>query len=169
MPRSEIITGVLGTLLVVGLTIFYIFRYQAHFSAVQNIFPSPTQTQDRTQSTIPTQLPTKTLTATPTPKQSITLTAAEVQKHNSASDCWIIISNNVYNVTQYLNIHPGGADQIIPYCGKDATAAFQTQGGQGSHSAEADQQLIPLLVGKLGREVSSQTVSVSRRNRIDDD
>ena len=33
----------------------------------------------------------------------------EISKHNKESSCWIIIDNKVYDVTQFLDKHPGGA------------------------------------------------------------
>lgn len=34
---------------------------------------------------------------------SATLSLAEIQKHNNPEDCWIIIRDVVYNVTEFLN------------------------------------------------------------------
>ncbi len=83
---------------------------------------------------------------------SAAIPASEVAKHNSSSDCWIIISNKVYDVTVHLRTHPGGAGLITPYCGKDATKAFQTKGGLGgNHSSRAYNQLTPLYVGDLAQ------------------
>lgn len=48
------------------------------------------------------------------------ITAAEVSKHNTRDDCWIIIDDNVYNVTDYIDEHPGG-DSIMNNAGGDAT------------------------------------------------
>ncbi len=35
------------------------------------------------------------------------VTKEEVKKHNSAADCWIIINDRVYDVTQFVPRHPG--------------------------------------------------------------
>ena len=81
-----------------------------------------------------------------------TISAQEVAKHSSSSDCWIIISNKVYNVSSYLRSHPGGAGTITPYCGKDATHAFDTKdlGGSGAnHSSRAYNHLDSIYVGDL--------------------
>jgi cytochrome b involved in lipid metabolism len=86
-------------------------------------------------------------------KRSVILTTDEVSKHALPDNCWIIIGNNVYGVTNFLNEHPGGSFRITPFCGKDATDAFATQGGRGSHSAEAYKLLPSLLIGALGSTV----------------
>lgn len=41
----------------------------------------------------------------------------EVHKHNTAADCWITYKNNVYNVTSFLELHPGGADLVLKAAG----------------------------------------------------
>ncbi len=37
----------------------------------------------------------------------------EVEKHNRAEDCWIVIHQRVIDVTSFLNSHPGGASVIL--------------------------------------------------------
>lgn len=81
---------------------------------------------------------------------SKTFTTAEVATHNKPQDCYLIIHNNVYNVTNFLDQHPGGTDVILPYCGKDATQAFETQGGRrGTHSQSARSLLAQYQIGTL--------------------
>lgn len=53
---------------------------------------------------------------------------ADVAKHNTDKDCWIIIENNVYDVTGFISDHPGGSDILIQMGGKDATNDFQSVG-----------------------------------------
>ncbi|KAL2918137.1 hypothetical protein HK105_202064 [Polyrhizophydium stewartii] len=54
-----------------------------------------------------------------------TITLDEVAKHNSASDCWVVIHGSVYDLTAFLSEHPGGSKVILKQAGKDATAAFE--------------------------------------------
>ncbi|KAH9257606.1 hypothetical protein BASA81_004055 [Batrachochytrium salamandrivorans] len=49
---------------------------------------------------------------------------AEVQKHKTDKDCWVILHNEVYDVTKFLPDHPGGKKAIMLYAGKDATVEF---------------------------------------------
>jgi cytochrome b involved in lipid metabolism len=51
-------------------------------------------------------------------------TIEEVNKHNTKDDCWIIVKNNVYNMTEFSLIHPGGKNLILSVAGKDATEFF---------------------------------------------
>ncbi len=74
-------------------------------------------------------------------------TSAQVATHKTASDCWFIINNKVYNVTSYLPNHPGG--DISQYCGTDASSMFNTRPDGTSHSNRAQQALAQLLVGDL--------------------
>ena len=72
---------------------------------------------------------------------------ADVRKHGSASSCWAAIDGGVYDLTRWIDAHPGGSDAILGICGTDATAAFDAQhGGQGSPARE----LAALKVGVLG-------------------
>jgi cytochrome b involved in lipid metabolism len=51
-------------------------------------------------------------------------TASEVAVHNKETDCWVILFNEVFDVTTFLNDHPGGKDAIMLFAGQDATEQF---------------------------------------------
>jgi cytochrome b involved in lipid metabolism len=92
---------------------------------------------------------------TGSPQNTLTLSVDEVGKHNRADDCWIIIAGRVYDVTRYLPLHPDGPDSIIPYCGTDATAAFNTKGGIGKpHSPKANNLLARYYLGDLNSKIT---------------
>ena len=54
------------------------------------------------------------------------LSAVQVAEHNSRASCWIIVSGHVYDVTDFLEQHPGGAAVILQYAGKDATEEYES-------------------------------------------
>ncbi|GJE91365.1 glyoxylate dehydrogenase [Phanerochaete sordida] len=53
------------------------------------------------------------------------LTGPEVAKHNGRDSCWIIVHGKVYDVTDFLDEHPGGSRIILKYAGQDATEAYE--------------------------------------------
>jgi len=54
-------------------------------------------------------------------------TMEQVAQHSSEPDCWTAINVNVYNVTAFINEHPGGDRNILKICGIDGSAAFNRQ------------------------------------------
>ncbi|ODQ82117.1 hypothetical protein BABINDRAFT_59190 [Babjeviella inositovora NRRL Y-12698] len=48
----------------------------------------------------------------------------EIATHNSAESCWLIIDGKVYDLTDFLDEHPGGKKIILKHAGTDATAEF---------------------------------------------
>merc|ERR1712048_1436070 len=52
------------------------------------------------------------------------MTMDEVAKHTSKTDCWVVVSDQVLDVTKFLGEHPGGELAILTFAGKDATEEF---------------------------------------------
>ncbi|CAK69152.1 unnamed protein product (macronuclear) [Paramecium tetraurelia] len=48
----------------------------------------------------------------------------KVQQHNTQKDAWIVLQDNIYDVSYYIEKHPGGREQILRGVGKDATFLF---------------------------------------------
>ena len=46
------------------------------------------------------------------------LNGADVAKHNSINSCFVVIHGQAYDVTEFLDEHPGGARSILRYGGK---------------------------------------------------
>ena len=69
----------------------------------------------------------------------------DVAAHDRPSDCWIIVRGVVYDVTSFLESHPGGPLLILSVAGGDATQAFAAPG----HSTRAVEQLLSMRVGVL--------------------
>ncbi|WIA19552.1 hypothetical protein OEZ86_013277 [Tetradesmus obliquus] len=61
-----------------------------------------------------------------------TFTLDECKKHASDKDCWLVVHGKVYNVTDFLEEHPGGYDIILTSAGKDATQDFEEIGHSNS-------------------------------------
>jgi len=73
-----------------------------------------------------------------------TFTEAEVSTHNKRSDLWIILKNKVYDVTPFVEEHPGG-DAILNNAGGDSTVGFF--GPQ--HGTKVFEMLDDFLIGDL--------------------
>jgi cytochrome b involved in lipid metabolism len=55
----------------------------------------------------------------------IILTREFVAEHfDRPKYCWTIVEERVYNLTEYVDRHPGGREEILNLCGVDGTAAF---------------------------------------------
>ncbi|CAN4104562.1 unnamed protein product [Withania somnifera] len=69
----------------------------------------------------------------------------EVSLHNSPNDCWVIINAKAYNVTNFLNDHPGGEEVLVMAAGKDASEEFEEAG----HGSAARLMLDEFYVGEV--------------------
>lgn len=49
---------------------------------------------------------------------------AEIRKHNSIHDGWVVLRGKVYNISPYLAYHPGGSSILERVLGKDITALY---------------------------------------------
>ena len=76
---------------------------------------------------------------------SSTYTWDEVRQHTSAGDLWLVIDNKIYDVSQWMDEHPGGDFVLLQEAGKDATAAFADIG----HSPYAEGLLKEYYIGDL--------------------
>ncbi|KAJ1372569.1 hypothetical protein KIN20_034755 [Parelaphostrongylus tenuis] len=57
-------------------------------------------------------------------KKRMSVDHVELVRHNNREDCWIHISGQVYDVTSYLEFHPGGIPELMRAAGTDATGLF---------------------------------------------
>jgi len=74
----------------------------------------------------------------------------EISTHNTVSNCYMVVSGLVYDISNYSTDHPGGEPSIASFCGKEATQAFNTMGGKGkSHSLSAKDLLESKNIGVL--------------------
>ncbi|XP_037030399.1 cytochrome b5-like [Bradysia coprophila] len=85
---------------------------------------------------------------------------AEVAKHNSNKSVWFVIHNNVYDVTEFLNEHPGGEEVLLEQGGRTASEAFEDVG----HSSDAREMMKKFKVGEI---IESERTTVNERSTPD--
>ena len=75
------------------------------------------------------------------------LRMSEVCQHTGESGLaiWTVIHNRVYDVTAFLQEHPGGEAVLVENSGLDSTEQFEDAG----HSSDAREMLAEFLVGEL--------------------
>lgn len=96
-------------------------------------------------------------------------TLSEVSAHCELDDCWIVINDSVYNVTRFLQEHPGGRDVILEHAGRDATIAFYGSG----HSPHGFSLLQEFRIGTLAKHehvnlFGRSSLMVPEKTRNDD-
>ena len=72
-------------------------------------------------------------------------TLKEVAFHCTAGDCWMVIMDFVYDLTEFIDFHPAGREIMLEYAGSDATSVFNEK----PHSIEAASMLDKYIVGQL--------------------
>lgn len=95
----------------------------------------------------------------------VILTEEEVAKHDTEEDCWLVIRGKVYNVSSYLDDHPGGVEIVMDLAGQDATEDYDDVG----HSEEADGMLVDYYVGDLNQDSKNKasTQPVKKTTKIE--
>ncbi|XP_061029329.1 cytochrome b5 type B isoform X1 [Eubalaena glacialis] len=69
----------------------------------------------------------------------------EVAKRNCPKEIWLVIHGRVYDVTGFLNEHPGGEEVLLEQAGGDATESFEDVG----HSSDAREMLKQYYIGDV--------------------
>ncbi|KAL4146836.1 hypothetical protein PRNP1_010637 [Phytophthora ramorum] len=83
-------------------------------------------------------------------------TLEDVAPHKTAEDCWMVIRDEgvrkVYDVTAFLDDHPGGPEIMVDVAGQDASDEFEDIG----HSNDARAQLKQFEIGKIKGDVKQE-------------
>jgi len=72
-------------------------------------------------------------------------TLAEVKEHKDSRSSWIVIHDIVYDVTKFLEEHPGGEEVLLEQAGDYATEPFEDVG----HSTDARELMKDYIIGEL--------------------
>lgn len=83
-----------------------------------------------------------------------TLSRSEIESHNTAKSCYVTLGNNVYDVTDFLDSHPGGAELVLEYAGKDVADILKDEASH-THSDTAYEVLDDSLVGFVASDKST--------------
>jgi len=75
------------------------------------------------------------------------VTLEELKKHTTKDSLYVLLHEQVYDVTKFIDEHPGGDEVILAEAGIDATEAFEDVG----HSDEARALLPDMLVGTFDK------------------
>jgi hypothetical protein len=102
-----------------------------------SVTPAPATTPSAVASSTPTPAPTK-----------VGYTMAQVRANNTAANCWAVIDDSVYDLTNWIKSHPGGSGAIVGLCGTDGSAAFSVKHGNQSRPAA---QLNSYRLGPLAK------------------
>lgn len=79
-------------------------------------------------------------------------TMAEVARHNTTEDCWMVIESQVYDFSNYIPKHPAPAVVMANWCGKEATQGMKTKGYGNNHSQTAWEMMAGYQIGILKEE-----------------
>ena len=79
-------------------------------------------------------------------------TTREVALHNAPPSIWSIYKGSVYDITMYVNCHPGGAKILEKVFGKDMTGMFNRFHGY----INIDNIIGPLKIGYIKKEQPSE-------------
>ncbi|CAL5428660.1 unnamed protein product [Camellia sinensis] len=114
-------------------------------------------------------------------------TMREASQHNTKDDCWVVIDGKieieaeenyahqqqqrtllVYDVSTYLDEHPGGDDVMVAATGKDATDEFEDAG----HSKSARELMETFCIGELDpaspRAIIPELEIPSKKKQLED-
>lgn len=67
----------------------------------------------------------------------------DVQEHSTMNNCWVVVNEKVYDVTEFIKEHPGGSEAILKHAATDVTEDYEM------HSKDAQTRWKTLQIGQL--------------------
>ncbi|KAL6108673.1 cyb5r4 [Pungitius sinensis] len=92
----------------------------------------------------------------------IEVTKEELQRHNTRNDCWTCIRGMVYNVSPYMDYHPGGEEELMKAAGIDGTDLFD----QVHRWVNYESMLKECLVGRMATTAMKAIVPSSPQSSL---
>jgi len=87
------------------------------------------------------------------------ITVDELKANSSKEKLYVLLHGKVYDVTKFIDEHPGGDEVILAESGQDATEAFEDVG----HSEEARALLPGLYIGDIEQNANLKTGASARQ------
>jgi cytochrome b involved in lipid metabolism len=148
--KISILVGLIVVVIILGGVFYYLNKNKSNQNDENNATQPVSSAVSEQAATSSKETSTKVETTTETESTSESeekyYTMEEVQKHNSRESCWTVVREDVYDLTKWIDKHPGGADKILKLCGKDGTQAFERKhGGQ----EKPEKSLEQFEIGKL--------------------
>jgi len=84
----------------------------------------------------------------------------EIKQHRSSKSCWLVIHGKVYDVTKFLDQHPGGEEVMLDASGRNATQDFEDVG----HSVDALNIMPTYLIGTLNNDSTKTPQDTNQSN-----
>jgi cytochrome b involved in lipid metabolism len=151
MKITSIIAIVCGAVLI-GFGAWMTTQMGSEVPTVPNTPEPSAQEATTTKDTTPTAVdnttgvtPNTESANSPTPS---TYTLSDVVKHATPDDCWTTVDGVVYDLTPFVQKHPGGVRDISKICGTDGTSAFSREHGD---DGKANAMLDSLSIGNLAQ------------------
>uniref|UniRef100_A0A2A4IU75 Cytochrome b5 heme-binding domain-containing protein n=1 Tax=Heliothis virescens TaxID=7102 RepID=A0A2A4IU75_HELVI len=91
-----------------------------------------------------------------------TLAEVRARRGTNGQPLWIVYKDGVYDVTNYIDEHPGGAETILEEAGQDATSAFEDIG----HSSDARAVLQKYKIGEIVEEEKRFDANGKKKKKV---
>eukprot|EP01064_Diplonema_japonicum_P037915 TRINITY_DN9023_c0_g1_i1.p2 TRINITY_DN9023_c0_g1~~TRINITY_DN9023_c0_g1_i1.p2 ORF type:complete len:140 (+),score=30.76 TRINITY_DN9023_c0_g1_i1:68-487(+) len=76
------------------------------------------------------------------------VTWEELEEHSSEANAWLAVYGRVYDVSKFMDDHPGGADPLWQMAGQDATSEWDAVGHKEGAARLMEKMIVGKLVGK---------------------
>lgn len=92
-------------------------------------------------------------------REETSFSLEEVTRHNNEGDAWVIHGGKVYNISDFIERHPGGKDILLNNSGQDVTNTMSDEKVH-KHSKIAYGWLHKYYIGKLKEKVCTVEITV---------
>jgi len=146
--RGKILAAVIGGVVIIVGIVAVVITVLAGHSGAQSVWGDRVSEGDTAvvESVEEAAAPEASVEEAPSADTSV-LSLDTVAMNDSEASCWSVINGNVYDLTDWISSHPGGASRILGLCGIDGTSQFE---GKHGGSAAAEGTLESYLLGSIG-------------------